>query len=280
MSAAARRAPLNRRRLGRHLRKLRLQSGLTQEEVGRQMRYSDSKISRFESGQLPDYHVMTAMLDVYGLTVDQWAPYAEQWERAREPGWWAVYKLADTGYVSMEDEAESIRESQPCYIPGLLQTEAYARVLYANAATPRSARWIDNEVEVRQRRQERLAGDNPLIYDVIIQEGALRRRDVKLATHRAQLRQIVERAGWPNVTVRMIPEIAGIHDGLVSALILLQFPDKEDLDVAYTEHSLGANHSDDPAEVAAARLRLDHIAGFALDPTESISFIERVADSL
>jgi hypothetical protein len=80
--------------------------------------------------------------------------------------------------------------------------------------------------------------------------------------------------------VRVIRETIGAHDGLVSGLIVLQFPDKEDPDVAYTEHAMGSNHSDGPADVAAAKLRIDHLARLALDPAESITLIEQVADSL
>jgi transcriptional regulator with XRE-family HTH domain len=112
------RIPLKRRRFGKKLRKLREQVALTQDEVGQLMRYSDSKISRFESGQMIDYHVLTAMLDLYGLTVPQWDPYLAEWEKAREPGWWAAYQLEDNGYVSMEDEAESITSIEPTFIPG------------------------------------------------------------------------------------------------------------------------------------------------------------------
>jgi transcriptional regulator with XRE-family HTH domain len=279
-SSTANRAPLKRRRLGRRLWRLRMQSGLTQEEVGREMHYSDSKISRFESGQLPDYHALTAMLDLYGLTVSQWQPIIAEWKLAKEPGWWAVYKLDDVGYVSMEDEAIEVRESQPSYIPGLLQTEAYARATFAISSTLHSKQWIDKQIEVRLRRQERLAGDDPLVYEAIIQESALCRHNIEPAIHRAQLLRIVEQANRPNVTVRVIPERVGAHDGLVSALILLRFPDSEDLDVAYTEHALGANHTDDPVQVAAARLRLNHLARLALDPADSIMYyIPRLSGS-
>jgi Domain of unknown function (DUF5753) len=244
------------------------------------MRYSDSKISRFESGQLPDFHALTALLDLYGLTAGQRKPIAQEWERAKEPGWWAGYRLADNAYVSMEDEAMSIRQFDCGFIPGLLQTDAYARAAFAKSATSHTDQWVDRQVEVRLFRQHRLGCENPLLFDVIIQEGVLRRRDVEPSVHRAQLRQIIERAGWANVTVRVIPEAVGTHDGLLGSLTLLTFPDEEDLDVVYTEHAFGAHHTDDASQVAAARLRLDHLAQLSLDPGESIRFIEQVVDTL
>jgi transcriptional regulator with XRE-family HTH domain len=138
------------------LRRMRERAGLTQLEAGRLLHYSDSKISRVEAGQLPDFHAMTARLDLYGRTVSQWEPYKEQWKIARQPGWWASYKLEDQGYISMEDEAVSVLEYQPSFIPGLLQTEEYARAFFNRSFMLRSRRTIENQILVRIRRQDRL----------------------------------------------------------------------------------------------------------------------------
>jgi transcriptional regulator with XRE-family HTH domain len=267
--------------LGRQLQKLREQAGLTQRESAKRLRYSDSKISRVEAGQLPDYHAMCAMLDLYGLTFDQWDAYKDMWEIAAEPGWWAMYKLVDQGYVSMEHEATLVREYQSSLLPGLLQTEAYTRAVFDKSIMPRSRKTIDNQVKVRTRRQERLTGkENPLMYKAIIQEGVLCRPEGSTAVHRAQLRRIAELAALPNVTVLVLQEVYGVHDGLLGGLTVLSFPDKEDDDVVYLEHALGANHTDNAAEVATGKLRLDHLARLALDPAQSIEFVERVAAEL
>ncbi|HEX4701927.1 MAG TPA: helix-turn-helix transcriptional regulator, partial [Pseudonocardiaceae bacterium] len=280
-ATARERAPLHRRRLGRQLQKLREQAGLTQRAAAKRLHYSDSKISRFEAGQLPDYHGMCAMLDLYSLTYDQWDAYKEMWEIAAEPGWWAMYKLDNQGYVSMEHEAVSVREFQPCFIPGLLQTEAYTRMFFDKSLVPRSRKAINNQVEVRTRRQERVTGkENPLIFEAIIQECVLSRPEGDKAMYRAQLLRIVERAALPNVTVRVLPEAYGVHGGLVGALTLLSFPDKEDDDVVYLEHALGANHTDNAIEVTAGKLRIDHVRRLALDPAQSMEFVERMAAEL
>jgi transcriptional regulator with XRE-family HTH domain len=263
------------------LQRLREQAGLTQFEAGRLLHYSDSKISRVEAGQLPDYHAMCAMLDLYGLTVSQWEPFKERWEIASQPGWWATYRLEDQGYVSMEDEAILVREFQQSFVPGLLQTEAYARAFFDKSFMLHSRKTIENQIKVRMRRQDRLTGkENPLVFEAIIQECVLRRYNGDPAVHRAQLRRIVERAGLANVTVRVVQETDGVHGGLNGALILLSFPDKEDDDVVYLEHALGANHTDHTADVAAGKLRMDHLARLALDPAQSIEFIEQVAAEL
>jgi transcriptional regulator with XRE-family HTH domain len=274
------RAPLHRRRLGRLLKGLRENARLTQEEAGRALGYSDSKISRFEAGQLPDLYVMFAMLDRYGLTFDQWEPVRELWKLASQKGWWTAYKLLDQGYVSMEDEAASVRTYQMSFVPGLLQTEAYAREIFAMSQMPHSRKTIDDQVAIRIRRQLRLSAENPLIFEAIIQECVLNRPDGDRAVRRAQLLQIAERAKWPNVTVRVVPESAGKHDGLYGGITLLSFPDREDPPVAYVEHALGAEHIKDPDHVATATLRLDQLATLALDPAESITLLERMAAEL
>jgi transcriptional regulator with XRE-family HTH domain len=274
------RAPLHKRRLGQQLKQLRVEAGMTQEEVARELGYSDSKISRFESGQLPDLYVMFAMLDRYGLTYDQWPPFRELWQTASRKGWWTAYKLIDQGYVSMEHEASVVREYQNSFVPGLLQTEAYARELFAASQMPRSRKTIDNQVKIRLRRQDRLSADDPLVFEAIIQECVLTRPDHDPSIRRAQLLRIAERAAWPNVTVRVVPESAGKHDGLYGSMIVLRFADREVEPVAYVEHALGAEHIKDPEHVATANLRLDQLAKLALDPAESITFLERMAAEL
>jgi transcriptional regulator with XRE-family HTH domain len=267
--------------LGRQLQKLREQAGLTQRESGKRLRYSDSKISRVEAGQLPDYHAMCAMLDLYGLTYDQWDAYKEMWEIAAEPGWWAMYKLDNQGYISMEHEATSVRGYYCGLLPGLLQTEAYTRAVFHKSIMPRSRKTIENQVKVRTRRRDRLTNKgNLLVFEAIVQEGVLSRPEGSTALHRAQLLRIAELAALPNVTLRVLPEVYGVHDGLMGTLTLLTFPDKEDDDVVYLEHALGANHTDNAAEVATGKLRLDHLARLALDPAQSIEFVERTAAEL
>jgi len=130
------------------------------------------------------------------------------------------------------------------------------------------------------RRQHRLTDEQPLRLDAMIQEDVLRRPIGDPPLHRAQLQRIIERASLPNVTVRVMPESVGHHDGLLGTFTVLSFPDKEDKDIAYIEHALGAQHIEDPDLVRTATLRLDYLAGLALSPTASIEFIERLVSDV
>jgi transcriptional regulator with XRE-family HTH domain len=126
-----------RRQLARRLRQLRDHSGLTLHEVATRLEISTSTLSRLENAQvLVDIHLLKDMLDLYGLTIDRWDPYLSLCRQARGRGWWRDYGMDDRGYVALEASANLVREFAVMSIPGLLQTEAYARALFDDAVLP------------------------------------------------------------------------------------------------------------------------------------------------
>ncbi|WP_225978023.1 helix-turn-helix domain-containing protein [Gandjariella thermophila] len=272
------RPTFRQRQLGRELRRLREQAGLSQEKAATLLRYTDSTISRIENGQLPPYHGLRAMLDLYGVTVDQWDWYLDLYDRAREKGWWHAYGLLDAGYVGMEDEACRVREFQLGLVPGLLQTDDYIRAVFAVSPTQWSTDAVEVGVAIRRKRQERLTADPPLEFHAILDETVLHRRLPDVEATRAQLRHIARAAGLPNVTVQVLPSDVGLHYGLVSSFTIVSFPDRQDRDVVYLEHVAGALHVEKESEVAKCRLDFDRLAALALSPEESVALIERVAD--
>ncbi len=259
------------RKLGEALRVLRERAGLTQQEAAARLRYDHRKLSRIENGQRPEYHGLRAMLDEYGLAVSEWQPYLDMYERAIEKGWWHPYGVDDHGYISLEHDASVVRDFQFAHVPGLLQTESYVRAAFAGARVQRSKHWVDNQVLVRLRRQERLLGENPLRLHVVIAESALSQADG------AQLRLIVERGRLDAVQVQVLPLSVGFHDGYSGPFTLLDFPDKRDSRVLYVEHATGSIHIEDPEKVKAGKLVFTHLSKLALTPDESATWIERAA---
>lgn len=254
------RVPFRRKQLGRALRRMREEIGMTQEEAGAKLVFSAPKICRIESGQLPGYHEFRAMLDVYGLPVNEWQSYVDRYWQAKADGWWRAYGLSDQGYVSMEDEARSVREFQPGFVPGLLQTEPYARAIFASSGMPRSKKWMENDIAVRMRRQERITADPPLRLGAIIDESVLRQR-VAPDIMRDQIATIAERAQLETISVQILLRDIEPHDGQYGHFIVLDFPDAEDEDLAYVEHAFGSVHIEDADEVRAAKLRFDQLSG-------------------
>lgn len=258
-------------RLGEALRRLRERAGLSQREAAYRLRYNYQKLSRIENGQLPDYHGLRAMLDLYGVLVAEEPPFIDMWERASEKGWWHPYSPDAQGYISLEHDAIRVHEFQLGYIPGLLQTESYTRAVFLGWQAQRSRKWIENQITIRTRRQQRLVGEDPLEYHAIVAEAAVRHADLE------QLLHINEMGRLPNVTVQALPDAAGLNDGQNGSFILLDFAYPGEMSVLYVEHPAGATHVEDVEQVKASKLVFKHLSKLALTPDESAAWIGRLA---
>ncbi|MFI5583482.1 helix-turn-helix domain-containing protein [Amycolatopsis sp. NPDC051758] len=254
-----------RRQLGRTLRKLREAAGLSQEDAGRPLRFSTSKLSRIEQGYIPGYNDFLALLDRYGIIASDYDEYVRMFDYAKEKGWWHAFGLSDRGFVSVEAEASWIRNYQLGFVPGLLQTEEYMRATFAGARDSFEGADLENQIKVRLRRQLRLTEAPLLKLHAVIDESVIRREPCDAA----QLRRLLEVGELPNVDLQVLPRMIGSHDGLYSNFIIAGFPDKAEPDLAYVPYGFGALQIEKEAEVSAARLIFDHLADLALDEEDS-----------
>ncbi|MGW3960321.1 helix-turn-helix domain-containing protein [Amycolatopsis sp. NPDC005003] len=261
-----------RRQLGRTLRKLREAAGLSQEDAGRPLRFSTSKMSRIEQGYIPGYNDFLALLDRYGIIASDYDEYVRMFDYAKEKGWWHAFGLSDRGFVSVEAEASHIRNYQLGFVPGLLQTEPYMRATFAGARDPFEGSKLEAEIQVRLRRQRRLIDPPQLKLHAVIDESVIRRDPCD----GAQLRRLIEAGELPNVDLQVLPQAAGSHDGLYSNFILASFPDKSEPDLAYVQYGFGSLQVEKDAEVRAASLMFDHLADLALDQEDSRTLIAGV----
>ncbi|WP_020669816.1 helix-turn-helix domain-containing protein [Amycolatopsis nigrescens] len=264
------------RQLGRALRRLREQIGMSQREAATRLRYSVPKISRIEQGQVPEYHGLRAMLDLYGVIVSDWDEYLLMHERAQDKGWWHAYGMDGRGFISVEADACLVRTFDFGYVPGLLQTVDYMRQVFTAERRPLEGQLLDDAVTVRLRRQRRLVDEPQLRLHAIIDENALRRQVCPGAAHEAQLRKIVDQTELENVTVQVVSESIGTYPGQYGNLSLASFPDPVEPEVAYVEHILGSMLEERESRVSAARLAFEDLADRALDQEDSIALIERL----
>jgi transcriptional regulator with XRE-family HTH domain len=257
------------RQLIRELRKLRLRTGLTQQEGGDRAHIDLQKLSRLETRQLPTYHELCMLLDVYGVLSTEWAPYLDLWELARQPAWWRKFGVKDPRYLRMEDEAMLMYEFRLGYLPELLQTEDYARAMHTNTAELRNQKVIDNMVEVQLRRQDRLqAKEDRLTLYTLIHEPVLRQ-----GVDHLQLLKLAEHAELPNITIQVVPQDTGLHDGLRSSMTLLTFADDEP-DIAFSDTHAGLCETQDPSHVTLIKRAIDRVSSLALTPSKSLEFIK------
>jgi transcriptional regulator with XRE-family HTH domain len=271
---------IRQRQLARELRQLREQAGYSLEVAAGRLEWSTSKLSRIENGmQSVDIHSVNGMLDLYDLGGDRAGHIQELTRAARQRGWWKAYGLNDRGYVPLEAEATLVRHFNIAYVPGLLQTPAYARAVLATSTLQRSTEVLENELAVRAFRQRRLTSDEePLELVAVLDESVLLRPVGGVAVMRAQLEQLLIAAELPTVTVRVLPFRVGAHQGMDGAFSILSFGELEEPDLAYAEHALGATQVDKEIEVARATLAFDRLRSVALSPAETAELVGEVLD--
>ena len=274
---------VRRRRLGAELRRLREGHSLKLEEVAERLGLAPSTLSRIETGKAPTKSAyLTAMLEMYQVS----DPGARKVlvDMAREghrKGWWSIYDdVLPSGfdiYVGLEAEASGLRSYETDVVHGLLQTTDYAVAVLRELRPRDSQEQIERVVDLRMERQRLLDQDPPLDLWLIMDEGAIRRNIGGSAVMRNQLEHLIQASRWTNVTMQILAFEAGAHAGLVGPFSILEFPERSDSDVAYTESVGGMIYLEKDREVRACAEAFDRMRAAALSPAASVELIQRVA---
>ncbi|WP_326582083.1 helix-turn-helix transcriptional regulator [Streptomyces sp. NBC_00487] len=272
---------VRRRRLGQELRRLRELKGMTAEEVAERLLVSQSKISRLENGRRSisqrDVRDLCGVYEVEDQrVVDSLMQMAKD---SRQQGWWHAFgDVPYSVYIGLETDAASLRVYDPQVVPGLLQTRPYAEALIAGALPETMPGDIDNRVQVRLRRQERIsAPESPLRLWTVLDEAALRRVVGNRSLMREQLEHLVEQSQLPHVTVQVIPFDLGAHPGLNGQYAILEFPDASDSSVVYIEGVTSDLYLEKPADVQKYSVMYEHLRAQALNVEQSRQFIADIA---
>jgi hypothetical protein len=267
--------------LGQELRRLRELKGMTAEEVAERLLVSQSKISRLENGRRSiSQRDVRDLCGVYEVEdhriVDSLMQMAKD---SRQQGWWHSFgDIPYSVYIGLETDAASLRVYDPQVVPGLLQTRAYAETLITGALPETMPTDIDKRVQVRLRRQERIAApDNPLRLWTVLDESALRRVVGSRAVMREQLEHLVEQSQLPHVTVQVIPFDMGAHPGLNGQYAILEFPDAADSSVVYIEGVTSDLYLEKANDVQKYSVMYEHLRAQALNVEQSRQFIAKIA---
>lgn len=275
-----RRSPtIRRRRLGAELRRLRDAAGVTIDGVADRLECSASKVSRIETGHsMATVRDVRDMLDIYGVDGAERDELIQIAREARQKGWWHPYSTVLTGaYVGMEAAAGSIRAYEQQVMPGLLQTEEYARAMIRSARPDITADEVEQRVRVRLGRQSLLSQDDPIDLWVVLDEAVVSRPVGGDAVMRTQLERLVEAADLPNVTLQILPFEAGGHAGMDGTFTILDFPEPGDPDVVYAENATGGLFLEKSEELQKYAFIFDHIRAAAIRPEESVALIAELA---
>ncbi|MBQ1094074.1 MULTISPECIES: helix-turn-helix domain-containing protein [Streptomyces] len=272
---------LNRRKLRLALRAARDKRGLTQREAADALEWSLSKLIRIEAGTVSlSVTDLRAMLHEYGVEdPDHVAELEEAARGSKGQSWWTefndVISQPFAQYLGYESAATDIRGYHPSLIPGQLQTADYINALF-EVGQPLAK--VQQRIDLRLARQERIfQADGPKV-EMIVDEAALRRQVGGPAVMRRQLAFLKEVAVEGNVTLRALPFAAGAHDSLDSSFFLLGFRDDED--VLYVAGPGGVfTIRDDREMVARYQECFEDLRNKALSEEETAALIDDLIES-
>ncbi|WP_236257794.1 helix-turn-helix domain-containing protein [Streptomyces hygroscopicus] len=255
---------------GSRVRRLRTAAGLTQAELGERTHVVSTRITQIEraSGAKPTFELARTLDSALGadsLLVDMW-PYVY---REAFPDW-------SRAFMAYSERAVSIREYAAHLVPGLLQTEDYARAILRVGLSLTSEEQLEDRVAARLRRQERLtAPDRPELW-VVLDEAVLRRPIGGRAVMREQLARLLEAASEAHITVQVLPFDQGEHDVMGGSLTVLTSPDETE--VAYTEGAHYGQLIEEPRDVKRFALSYDRLRAASLPPLMSLDMIRSVME--
>jgi transcriptional regulator with XRE-family HTH domain len=278
---------VRRRRLAAELRGIRESKGKSGDAVAAALKWSPSKISRYErarTGLRPGE--VERLLDYYGITGPRRTLLLGLAEDAVQKGWWDEF--SDTlsedyqQFIGLEHEATSIDIWHVDVVAGLLQTEAYARHIISSYSRvePVAPGMIGRLVRVRMRRQQVLNRED-LQLSVVLDESVLKRRVGDDSVMHEQLQRLALEADRPNLTVQILP-LDAQHQVFGESFVIFGFGADSDAmmqDVVSTEHLRSGFSLEGERETYLHRIAFRMLTDASLDPAASRALILETAES-
>ncbi|GAB2682568.1 helix-turn-helix transcriptional regulator [Saccharopolyspora gloriosae] len=275
---------VGRRWLAQEIRRLRENAGLKQGDVAARLRCAQGKIAHMESMRNaisgPDLEIM---LPFFGVPAERIGWYLQLADVAKQKGWWDGNQAIPDWfslYVGLEWGASEIREWDLGFIPGILQTRAYAEAVLGDDLSVSEER-LAKQAEARLRRRDALTREDlPLFMHAIIDEAALRRVIGGERVMVEQIQHLLEFCASPHVIVQVMTFDRGPHRGQLGSFHLLDFANADDRGVVYVENQAGGTCLEEVAEVESFRQVFEELTMKALSITDSEVFLRELAKDL
>lgn len=272
--------------LGERLRRLREAQYISRQEAGEALRISDAGIAQLErGGRAVHERDVNDLLSIYGITDS--AEHATLQALAAQtavPGWWHPYQDVVPEwfhpYLGLEQAADVIRSYEVQFVPGLLQTPAYARAVISLSSPHLTESRLRRRVELRMLRQRILHCARPPHLWAVVDEAALRRPFGGVETMREQLEHLIAACELPHVTIHVMPFAAGGHAACGGPMTLLRLPERELPDVIYLEHLISASYPSEPEEVEHYRHVIDRLVTSAAPARVTRPFLREILDEM
>jgi transcriptional regulator with XRE-family HTH domain len=269
---------VRRRRLGAELRRYREAAGFTIDQVAERMDCSASKISRLETGQTGSSpRDVRDILALYQVGEAETEDLLEVAKETRQRGWWQRQgAVLTSAFIGFEAAAQYVRSYEAQCVPGLLQTEAYARELIAGGGNDNSEQ-IENRVRIRMARQTLLTQDDPLDFSCVLDEAVLLRPVGGREVMRSQLEHLAKVSSLDNITLQVLPLEIGAQAGMDGSFVLLRFPHEADPDTVYVTMATGGVFQEKPDDLNRYLSIFERLTGAALTPEDSMALILKMA---
>jgi transcriptional regulator with XRE-family HTH domain len=271
--------------LAAELRRLRKGADLTREAVTDKTGINNATLYRIETARArPQMRTLIGLLNLYEVDDEQRTYLTSLCRDASQQGWLRPYHsdLPEeyTAYISFENEAQGLRNYESLFIPGLLQTEDYARAVIRGVLPAATDTEVEDRVRARIERQDVLTKEAPLKFWAVLDEAALRRVVGGPAVMRAQLDHLASAAKTPNVTFQVIRFGAGAHPGMPGQFVLMDFIDPMDTDLIYIDTMAGDLFLESDADISRYRTIFDNLVAVALSPNDSAALVADISSEL
>lgn len=258
------------RRLGAELRKLRVSAGLSGEQAAVILAADRARISNIETGRIDvSRNRLYKVLQEYGCPPGPYFDGLMAMAQERGKGWWDEFSdtigPAARDLAELESRSAMLRTHEPLVIPGMLQTEEYARAVLE--ATEGATQRITRYAQFRLSRQRVLTGDSPVTYRAVIHEAALHTHVGGAPVMRRQLLRLIEVSRLPNVMIQVYPFEAGIYSAHTQSFVIYGGTAIE-LDTVYLEHPMSSLFLQDVAQLDEYAKMFERLSALALSPVD------------
>lgn len=272
-----------RRQLAVLLRDARLRAGITIEQVAQHLLCSSAKISRLETGQrAASLRDVRDLCDFYGIGLEDRENLMALAKESRLRGWWESYNLPETyaSYIGFEAVATSIRDFKSSIVPGLLETEDYARALIESYfSSTVDSLIVEGRVRARMERQAAVFGrDNPPHLHSVMDEAVLHRVVGGPAVMYEQLDRLAEIVRSESAQIQIVPFRAGAHPCVETTFTILDFDEKLLPSIVLVEDVFGDMQIDRPGDLERSRQIFERTQRMALSPEDSLTLIASVRE--
>ena len=260
---------VRRKELANTLRTLRARSKKRLEDVAAHLEMSTATLSRIETGiRVPRARDVRDLVEFYGVKDEaKVAAIVGLVAEAKEPGWWEVYPEVDDDYatlIGLEAAAIRIQQFETTLIPGLAQSEAYARAYLREAMNPAlgdslSSQDIERLVEIRMRRQQVVFNAPGLTYEAIVDEASLLRPVGGQPVMLEQINLLADMTERSNVSIRLLPLAAGAHPGQLGGFTVITLPEGAVPDVVFLESLAGQLITEEEPRGVQLRRKIWHV---------------------